>query len=343
MNILGIETSCDETAAAVVVDGRQILSNVVASQAKLHAAFGGVVPEIAARSHIEVILPVITQALAEAKASWEDIDAIAVTRGPGLIGSLLIGTLTGQTLAKLKQKPLIPINHIEAHTYANFLLPTPLSFPLLSLTVSGSHTQLVLFTDHGQYQVLGKTLDDAAGEAFDKVARMLGLSSASGAAIEQAAKQGDSSAFAFPKPKLGKSSLDFSFSGLKTAVLRTAQAAVGRDHRTFSHELPDLLNDQQRYDLAASFQKTVTEILAERLEKAHQMHSPASVVIGGGVAANQALRNKVAKLLPTPVSYPPLELCTDNAAMIASLGYFQFTHSSSSSPLSISPDPILTM
>ncbi|HEX7259972.1 MAG TPA: tRNA (adenosine(37)-N6)-threonylcarbamoyltransferase complex transferase subunit TsaD, partial [Candidatus Saccharimonadia bacterium] len=323
MNILGIETSCDETAAAVVKDGRIILSNVVASQGDLHAQFGGVVPEIAARSHIEMILPIVKKALDEAETDWNAIDAIAVTRGPGLIGSLLIGILAAQTLATLKNMPLIPINHIEAHTYANFLLPAPLSFPLLSLTVSGSHTQLVLFTDHGQYRVLGKTLDDAAGEAFDKVARMIGLSRSSGAAIEVAAAHGNNQAFAFPKPKLGKESFNFSFSGLKTAVLRTAQAAVGRDHRTLSHELPALLRDSQRNDLAASFQKTVVEILAGRLLQAYEAHSPSSVVIGGGVAANQALRSKVATLLPVTVGYPPLDLCTDNAAMVASLGYFQ--------------------
>ncbi len=343
MRILGIETSCDETAAAVVEDGRHILSNEVASQADLHAQFGGVVPEVAARSHIEVILPIIEKALSQAKNDWNGIDAIAVTQGPGLIGSLMIGTLTAQVLATLKNKSLIPVNHIEAHTYANFLLPAPLPFPLLSLTVSGSHTQLVLFRDHGKYQVLGKTIDDAAGEAFDKVARMLGLSRASGAAIENAAKRGNSQAFTFPKPQLGKESLNFSFSGLKTAVLRTAQTAVGRDHRTLSHELPVLLSDQQRNDLAASFQKTVTEILAGRLLQAYEAHSPISVVIGGGVAANQALRNEVAKLLPVDVSYPPLELCTDNAAMIASLGYFQTKNTRTSEVSVITPNPILSM
>jgi N6-L-threonylcarbamoyladenine synthase len=321
MKILGIETSCDETAAAVVEDGTRLLSNVIASQIDIHAEFGGVVPEVAARSHIEVMLPVIEKSLHEARIGWGDIDAVGVTRGPGLIGSLLIGVLTASTLARLKDKPLIPVNHVEAHPYAAFLSNQPPRFPLLALIVSGGHTQLVLFRHHGDYTVLGRTRDDAAGEAFDKVARMIGLPSPNGAALAAAAEQGDSHAFVFPKPKLGNESLDFSFSGPKTAVLRAAQAAVGRDFRTSSHELPELLSDQQRYDIAASFQRTVVDILAQRVRAAYARHNPASVVVAGGVAANTALRAELADL-PVPVLYPPVDLCTDNAAMIASLAFF---------------------
>ncbi|HUC20273.1 MAG TPA: tRNA (adenosine(37)-N6)-threonylcarbamoyltransferase complex transferase subunit TsaD [Candidatus Polarisedimenticolaceae bacterium] len=343
MKILGIETSCDETAAAIVEDGTRILSSEVASQSDIHEAFGGVVPEVAARSHIEVMLPTVKQALAAARVGWDEIDAIAVTQGPGLIGSLLIGTLTAGTLAALKHKPLIPVNHIQAHTYAGFLLPTPPSFPLLSLTASGSHTQLVLFRGHGDYLVLGKTLDDACGEAFDKVAKMIGLSYPGGPEIELAAKVGNSNVFTFPKPKLGKDSLDFSFSGLKTAVLRAAQTAVGRDFRTPSHEIPALLSAGQRNDIAASFQKTTVTILCDRLLQAYERHSPASVIMAGGVAANQALRAEITKRLPVGVIYPPLNLCTDNAAMIASLGFFQYKNGRGQSPLPIAPNPILSM
>jgi len=201
MKILGIETSCDETAAAVVEDGTHLLSNVVASQIDIHAEFGGVVPEVAARSHIEVMVPVIRKALSEAKLGWDDIDAIAVTQGPGLIGSLLIGTLTASTLATLKHKPLIPVDHVEAHMYANFLGQPQPRFPILALIVSGGHTQLVLLREHGDYEVLGRTLDDAAGEAFDKVAKIIGLPYPGGPAVAEAAKHGNDRAFTFPKPQ----------------------------------------------------------------------------------------------------------------------------------------------
>lgn len=340
MNILGIETSCDETAAAVVANGTNLLSSVLSSQVKIHAPFGGVVPEVAARSHIGVMLPIITQALTEAKLGWDEIDAIAVTQGPGLIGSLLIGTVTASTLATLKHKPLIPVNHVEAHAYANFLMEPRPKFPMLALIVSGGHTQLVLFRDHGDYDVLGKTLDDAAGEAFDKVARMIGLPQASGAAIATAAEHGDARAFAFPKPRL-HNSLDFSFSGPKTAVLRSAQAAVGRDFRTPSFELAKLLNDQQRADISASFQKTTVDTLVDRVLQAYASHSPISVVIGGGVAANKTLRSELERRLPIKITYAPIQFCTDNAAMIASLGYFR-AHSGQNVDY-VSPNPVLSM
>lgn len=342
MKILGIETSCDETAAAVVENGTHLLSNVVASQIDIHAEFGGVVPEVAARSHVEVMLPVITKALREADVGWDDIDAIAVTQGPGLIGSLLIGTLTATTLATLKHKPLIPINHVEAHIYANFLLGETPAFPLLALIVSGGHTQLVLMSGHGDYEVLGRTQDDAAGEAFDKVAKIIGLPYPGGPSIAVAAKRGDDRVFSFPKPQLGKDSLNFSFSGLKTAVLRAAQTAVGRDFRTPSHELPTLLSPTQRDDIAASFQRTAVDILVGRVLQAYELHQPATVVIAGGVAANQALRDRLSQQLPIPITYAPTNLCTDNAAMIASLGYFHMKTPAANSAV-LAPNPILSM
>lgn len=339
MKILGVETSADETAAAVVENGTKLLSNVVSSQIDIHAEYGGMVPEVAARSHIEVILPVIQKALSEAEINWADIDAIAVTEGPGLFGSLLIGTMTASTLAALKNIPLIPINHVQAHTYANFLVDEAPRFPLLSLTVSGGHTQLVLFSSHEKYELLGRTRDDAAGEAFDKVARMIGLPYPGGPSIAGAAKHGNSNAFGFPKPQLGKDSLEFSFSGLKTAVLRAAQTAVGRDFRTPSYELPSLLSEQQRNDIAASFQATVVDILTSRALQAYERYHPATIVIGGGVAANLALREELARRLPCPIHYAPMELCTDNAAMIASLAYFQRENVISR----VSPSPVLSM
>jgi N6-L-threonylcarbamoyladenine synthase len=342
MKILGIETSCDETAAAVVENGSRILSNVLISQLDMHRQFGGVVPEVAARSHVEVMLPIVQKAHDEAKVTWEDIDGIAVTKGPGLMGSLLIGALTARTLAELTGKPLYAINHIEAHTYANFLLEEQPRFPLLSLTVSGGHTQLVLFWDHGDYQILGRTRDDAAGEAFDKTARLIGLAP-NGRALAEAAAHGDDQAFPLPHPNLGKDSLEFSFSGLKTAVLRQTQHLVGRDFRTPSHEVAQLLSDQQRYDLAASFQRTVVEILVERLERAVDRYQPTSIVIGGGVAANQYLRQTVSQWLGDRVQYPPMNLCVDNAAMIAALGYYYAQQQSTTPPSKLAVDPVLSM
>jgi N6-L-threonylcarbamoyladenine synthase len=237
MKILGIESSCDETAASVVENGRVLLSNVVNSQIDIHAAYGGVVPEVAARSHIEVINPVIDEALTKANCTWDDIDAIAVTYAPGLIGSLLVGTLAARTLAVLKNKPLYPIHHVEAHVYANFLNERPPEFPMLALIVSGGHSQLVLFRDHGDYELLGQTQDDAVGEAFDKVAKILGLPYPGGPSITKAALEGDPYAYTLPKAKL-KDPYNFSFSGLKTAVLRAVQREVGVDFTFPSHELP---------------------------------------------------------------------------------------------------------
>lgn len=405
MKVLGIESSCDETAAAVVEDGRRLLSNVVHSQIDIHAVYGGVVPEIAARSHIEVINPVINKALSDANLSWDDIDAIAVTYAPGLIGSLLVGTLAARTLAVLKNKPLYPIHHVEAHVYANFLIedgrwqleggktkqssnvvhsPTehlqpkadwasgppsglersrsgvgvshiatvelsPLllpskqpAFPMLALIVSGGHTQLVLFHDHGNFEVLGQTQDDAVGEAFDKVAKILGLPYPGGPSIAAAAISGDPLKYKLPKSKLDHP-YNFSFSGLKTATLRAVQRETGVDFTFPSHELAARLNKAQQEDFAASFQRTAIETLVDKTEKAFRDHSPASVVIAGGVAANQELRRILSDRLPLDIDYAPMSLCTDNAAMIATLGYFFAQRNDPTNPLELDVVPSLSM
>lgn len=353
MKILGIESSCDETAAAVVEDGRRLLSNVVHSQIDIHAAYGGVVPEVAARSHIEVINPVIEKALSDASLTWDDIDAIAVTYAPGLIGSLLVGTLAARTLALTKGKPLYPIHHVEAHVYANFIteqadhlqltLPEQQpSFPMLALIVSGGHSQLVLFKDHGDYTLLGQTQDDAVGEAFDKVAKILGLPYPGGPSIATAALHGNPNAYTLPKAKMD-GAYDFSFSGLKTAVLRAVQREVGVDTTYPSRDLAALLSESQKADFAASFQKTAIETLVDKAEAAFNDHSPASVVIAGGVAANQALRTALQERLPLDISYAPMALCTDNAAMIGSLGYFYAQHHSPVIPQDLTVVPSLSM
>lgn len=353
MKILGIESSCDETAAAVVEDGTRLLSNVVHSQIDIHAAYGGVVPEVAARSHIEVINPVIRQALSDAQLAWSDIDAVAVTYAPGLIGSLLVGTLAARTLAELYNKPLYPIHHVEAHVYANFIteqadhlaltLPSKQpDFPMLALIVSGGHSQLVLFHGHGDYELLGQTQDDAVGEAFDKVAKIIGLPYPGGPSIAKAAEQGDPYAYRLPKAKLA-CEYDYSFSGLKTAVLRAVQREVGVDITFPSHELSGLLNDVQRANFAASFQRVAIETLVDKAEKAYHAHSPASVVIAGGVAASGELRRQLSERLPLGIEYAPMQLCTDNAAMIATLGYYYAQKKQPASPLELEVIPSLSM
>lgn len=353
MRILGIESSCDETAAAIVDDGKRLISNVVVSQIDIHAAYGGVVPEVAARSHIEAINPVIRQALQEANSTWDDIDAIAVTYAPGLIGSLLVGTLAARTLALTKNKPLFPIHHVEAHVYANFIteqadhLTLTLrsrqpEFPMLALIVSGGHSQLVLFRDHGNYELLGQTQDDAVGEAFDKVAKILGLPYPGGPSITRAAKDGHASAYILPKARM-QNPYDFSFSGLKTAVLRAVQSEVGVDYTFPSHELSARLNDAQKADFAASFQQTAVETLVDKAERAFRDYSPASIVIAGGVAANEELRRQLSARLPITIEYAPMQLCTDNAAMIATLGYYTAQALSPTSPLELEVTPSLSM
>jgi N6-L-threonylcarbamoyladenine synthase len=352
MKILGIESSADETAAAVIEDGKKLLSSVVATSLDLHTFYGGIVPEIAARSHIESIIPVIKEAIKTAKTDWAGIDAIAVTYGPGLSGSLLIGVLTARTLAIAKNKPLYGVNHVEAHVYANFLTQTSLpgyklpakapDFPLLALIVSGGHSQLVLFKNHFGYKVLGQTADDAVGEAFDKVAKILGLPYPGGPAVSQAALKGNPKAVALPKARM-QNGYDFSFSGLKTAVLRTAQQMAGKDFTFPSSALPAALNDVQKADLAASFQATAISTLIDGLKAATDEFQPKSIVIAGGVAANQELRSQADKLTPKPI-YTDVKLCTDNAAMIAAHGYYQASHNRpTADPYSLEIDPALQM
>jgi N6-L-threonylcarbamoyladenine synthase len=332
MKILGIETSCDETACGIVEDGKRLLSNAVFSSMDLHAAYGGVVPEIAARSHIEAITPVIEQSLAQARCSWDDIDGIAVTYGAGLGGSLLIGVLTARTLAIIKSKPLYAINHVEGHIYANFLTQTSLpsyqlpaqqpEFPMLGLIVSGGHSQLVLWRNHFDYILLGQTYDDAIGEAFDKVAKILGLPYPGGPSVEKAAKTGDPLAFNFPKAKV-EGKYGFSFSGPKTAVLRAAQEQIGEGHEFPSYKLSERLNEAQKADIAASFQRVAIETVVDKTIMAYEEFQPKSVVIGGGVAASPELRRQLAGRLPIQINYQDPKLMTDNGAMIAALGCFK--------------------
>ncbi len=367
MNILGIESSCDETSASVVKDGTSLLSNAVATSLDLHAQFGGVVPEIAARSHIEYITPVIEQALTDANCGWNDIDAIAVTKGAGLGGSLLVGVLSARTLAILKNKPLYGINHVQAHVAAAFLEKagsidsseasagkaedsagrasnrSKPKFPLLALIVSGGHSQIALFKSFYDYELLGQTRDDAVGEAFDKVAKILGLPYPGGPSISKSALSGDPKKYTFPKAKL-ENPYDFSFSGLKTAVLRTAQAEIGEDYNFPSYKLAERLSEAQKADLSASFQHIAVETLVDKLEKAVQQYSPASVVIAGGVASNQALRKVATERISLPVIYPRPDLCTDNGAMIAIAGYFaHLAKKPAEDPYSLEITPQLSM
>ncbi len=325
IRILGIETSCDETAVAIVRDGRVIEANVVASQTDLHAQYGGVVPEHAARAHLQAILPALEAARAEACLAWDDLAAIAVTHGPGLAGALLVGVNVAKGLAYARRKPLLGINHLEGHVYANWLetgssQPDP-RFPLVALVVSGGHSDVVLVRGHGDYVRLGRTRDDAAGEAFDKVARILGLGFPGGPLIERAAHAGDPGRFPFPRAWLEPESWDFSFSGLKTAVLHQVRA-LGVDPETSPPEerrvrLPVA-------DLAAAFQDAVVDVLATRIVRVARELGARQVALGGGVAANQTLRRRVEAASPVPVLCPPPRLCTDNGAMVAAAGYFRF-------------------
>ena len=388
---MGIETSCDETAAAVVSDGEKILSNVVVSQIDIFAEYGGVIPEVAARSHLEVILPVIDKALSDASCSWDDIDAIAVTHAPGLLGSLLVGTLAARTLAILHNKPLYAVHHLKSHVYANWLgsmnnvqarsrgaslapvatgrarssspcqAPDPLepglnycpSFPLLALVVSGGHTQILYMRGHNQFEIIGTTHDDAVGECFDKVAKILGLPYPGGPAISAAAEgqhaifghalgrsaklmvlkehadlhPGDPNKYSFPHPKV--EGLDFSFSGLKTAVLRAVQKEVGVPISYPSHKLKELLSEQQVCDFAASFQKTAVDILVEKMEMALVKYPDTkSIVVAGGVSANKTLREAFmfrsgARRQNINVYFPIPTLSGDNGAMVGAAAYFE--------------------
>lgn len=341
MNVLGVESSCDETAAAVVRDGRQIISNVVNTQIDIHKVYGGVVPEVAARSHLEVVVPVIEQAVTEA-GGWDKVDAVAATMMPGLIGSLLMGSLTARTLALMHHKPFYPCHHVEGHVYANFLMDNPPEFPFLALIVSGGHSQIVLFRDHGDYTLLGQTADDAVGEAFDKVAKIIGLPYPGGPAISKAAESGDPHRYHLPKAHM-QGKYDFSFSGVKTALLRAVQDAVGVDHTFPSTQLAAKLTPQQVSDFAASFQFTAVDTLVEKLVAATREYAPKSVVIAGGVAANTELRRQLRERLPIEISFPSPALCTDNGAMIATLGYYKAQRIKPSDPRRLDVIPSISM
>ncbi|MEP6775292.1 MAG: tRNA (adenosine(37)-N6)-threonylcarbamoyltransferase complex transferase subunit TsaD [Chloroflexota bacterium] len=415
MNILAIETSCDETSVSIVRDGRHIVTNVIASQIDLHQRYGGVVPELASRQHVVTIIPVLEEALNRAGMTWVNLDAVAVTRGPGLSPALLVGVNAAKAIAFARSKPLVVVNHIEGHVYSNWLIPENLApddpipaeprFPALCLVVSGGHTELILMTGHGQYRLLGKTIDDAAGEAFDKAARILGLGYPGGPAIQQAALGGDPNRFQFPRAWL-KGTNDFSFSGLKTALLRkvqsfgfettkpapwqttqipehqaspsnqpadTVERTVAKlplatvhlvDLSTFSagnsadkvpetspsvpapppvkpaHVLVPSLDHRADEsaptstreplpisDLAASFQEAVVDTLVEKTVAAAAEFGAREVLVAGGVAANALLRERLGERLRIPYRYPPLVLCTDNAAMIAAAAYFRYAES----------------
>lgn len=313
--ILGIETSCDETSAAVLLNGSDLRSHIISSQIKTHQKYGGVVPEIASREHSLHFQPVVQQALDEAELTFKDLSAIAVTYGPGLVGSLLVGVSGAKAMAYAAGVPLIGINHLEAHVYANFLEHQDLEFPLLALLVSGGHTHLILFEAHGRYKVLGHTRDDAAGEALDKVARTLGLAYPGGPQIQRVAQEGDAQAFKFPRAMLEADSLDFSFSGMKSAVLNTLNSARMRGE-TLS--VPDI---------AASFQQAVVDVLVHKTLMAINRTRVKTLLLAGGVAANKLLRETLDRTLAergVRLVYPSPVFCTDNGAMIATAGYYHY-------------------
>lgn len=313
MKLLGIETSCDETAAAVVENGTKVLANVVASQMNIHRRFGGVVPEVASRRHVEQITLVIKEALAKAGITLDEVDAIAVTKGPGLVGALLIGVSAAKALAFSRQIPLVGVHHIAGHIYANRLVEEMI-FPCLTLVVSGGHTELVLMREHGRYHILGETRDDAAGEAYDKVARALGLAYPGGPEIDRLAQKGQAS-IDFPRAWLEPDSYDFSFSGLKSAVLNHL------------HQLEQKEEPVHQANIAASFQESVVEVLVGKTLRAAEAFQVKQVLLAGGVAANQRLRQRMQQACAQhglPLVIPPLWLCTDNAAMIASAGFVEY-------------------
>lgn len=306
MKILGIETSCDETAAALIEDGTRILSNEIASQVEIHARYGGIVPEVASRQHTLSIVPIITSSMSQAGVGWHDLDAVAVTYGPGLAGSLLTGVNTAKAISLAHSLPLIGVNHLEGHIYANWLTGNTPRFPLVCLIVSGGHSDLVLMRGHGEYNLLGRTRDDAAGEAFDKAARLLGLGYPGGPVIEKAAATGTDN-ISLPRAWL-KGSYDFSFSGIKTALLRLVQ-----EQKIASAA-----------DAAASFQSAIVDVLVTKTVAVAREYNVRQILLAGGVAANKRLRQTLLAQSPLPVAVPPPILCTDNAAMIAACGYFRF-------------------
>lgn len=318
MLVLGIESSCDDTAAAVVKNGREILSNVVSSQIQYHQKFGGVVPEIASRKHLENILPVIGQALTEAKLGIKDLDAVAVTCGPGLLGSLLVGVSTAKAFAYAAKLPLIGINHLEGHLSALQLRQNPIPFPFLSLVISGGHSNLYVVSGHGSYKQLGQTRDDAVGEAFDKISKALGLEYPGGPVIDRLAKSGNPKAIAFPRTYLEKESFDFSFSGIKTAVWYFIKNELEKCGK---------VSDSLKADIAASFQAAAVEVLVTKAVKAALKYKIKHIAISGGVACNSELKRQMLQAAndnSLEFYYPEPKLCTDNAAMVASAGYFHY-------------------
>lgn len=329
--ILGIETSCDETAVAIVKNGTEIVANVVASQIDSHKRFGGVVPEIASRHHVEQITIVLEDAMKQSDLQWEDIDAIAVTQGPGLVGALLIGVSAAKALAFAKGKPLVPVHHIAGHIYANRLIQN-LAFPLLALVVSGGHTELVLMKQHGQFELIGQTRDDAAGEAYDKVARMLDMPYPGGPHIDRLAAEGESN-IDFPRAWLEPESFDFSFSGLKSAVINTIHNARQRGEQL------------EKADIAASFQASVVDVLTTKTKRAAELYQVKQVLVAGGVAANRGLRTALQEAFASteiPLLIPPIKFCTDNAAMIAAAGTIAYEQGRSAG-LELNADPSLTL
>lgn len=328
MLILGIETSCDETAAAVLRDGKEILSNVVYSQ-DIHSQYGGVVPELASRDHIKNIIPVVRKSLKDAGISLKELNAVAVTQSPGLIGSLLVGLSFAKSLAFSLDIPLIAVNHLEGHIYANFLTHPELKPPLLGLIVSGGHTELLIIEERGKYRLLGSTLDDACGEAFDKVANLLGFSYPGGPEIEKMAQKGNPNAISFPVGRV--KGYDFSFSGLKTAVLY------------YLRKLTEDEKEKKKADISASFQKTAVEMLLKKSMKAMNELKIMRLAVSGGVASNERLREKFlqkAKKKGFDIYFPAQELCTDNAAMIAACGFDHYKKGNVS-PLSIKAEPTM--
>ena len=321
MRIIGIETSCDETAVAVVEDGQRVRSNVIASQVEMHARYGGVVPEVASRQHLLQIVPAMERSLADAGVGLEEIDAIAVTHGPGLVGALMVGVNTAKALAYTRDLPLLGVQHLEGHVYAAWLEyadpATEPGFPLVCLIASGAHTDLVLMHGHGVFEVLGRTRDDAAGEAFDKAARVLGLGFPGGPEIQRVAA-GARPIVAFPRAWLGKS-LDFSFSGLKTALLHRAQ-----EHGVYPPP-PGGPSPDTVAGLAVSFQEAVVDVMVAKAVEAVKRHGARGLLLGGGVAANAHLRQQAKRRSPVPVLVPAPRLCTDNGAMIAAAAYFRLS------------------
>ncbi|MFB3896413.1 MAG: tRNA (adenosine(37)-N6)-threonylcarbamoyltransferase complex transferase subunit TsaD [bacterium] len=314
MLILGIETSCDETAASIVENGNKILSHILLSQIDLHQKYGGVVPEIASRAHLNTIIPIVQEAIDSAQLRYQDLDAIAVVNGPGLVGSLLVGLTIGKSIGYTYQKPLMAVNHLHGHIYASFLENRDISFPLVALVVSGGHTDLFYMPAHGKYEWLGKTYDDAAGEAFDKVGKVLGLGYPAGPEIDKLAKQGNPEAIDFPRPYLEEYGADFSFSGLKTAVIY------------YLKKHPIESNSISLSDICASFQQAVIDVLVKKTMEVAIAKQVKGIIVSGGVAANSGLRtqmahaanqNRMSLWVPSP------KYCTDNAAMVAAAGYYQ--------------------